>query len=103
MYNQVITLLKKQSSEKVPGQGKTSSYRRKDVLAKLISIGQQEFYQSQASGLKPELKFELADYLDYENEKELVFEGVKYEVLRTYRKGTALEITVYGGVNIGTT
>lgn len=104
MYNEVITLLGKENYENVPGQGRKKTQQKKEIFAEVLSIGQQEFYQAQATGLKPELKFEIADYLDYENEKELIYENVKYQVLRTYRKNkTQLEITVYGGVNIATT
>lgn len=104
MYNEVITLLGKENYENVPGQGRKKTQQKKEIFAEVLSIGQQEFYQSQATGLKPELKFEIADYLDYENEKELIYNNVKYQVLRTYRKNkTQLEITVYGGVNIAVT
>lgn len=48
----------------------------------------------------PELKFAIADYLDYDNEQELIYNDKRYKVLRTYRTGTELEITVYGGVNV---
>ena len=102
MYDQVIVLLGKEALINVPGQGRKKTQSKKELFAKVLSVGQQEFYQAQASGFKPELKFEIADYLDYENEKELIHEGMKYQVLRTYRKKKALEITVYGGVNHAT-
>lgn len=103
MYSEVITLLGKETVVNVPGQGRKKIKEQREIFAKLKSIGQSEFYQAQATGLKPELKFEIADYLDYQNEKELIHKDIKYQVLRTYRKGKAIEITVYGGVNIGTT
>lgn len=103
MYSEVITLLGKETVVNVLGQGRRKTRSRREIFAKILSVGQQEFYQAQATGLKPELKFEIADYLDYQNEKELIHEDIKYQVLRTYRKGKNLEITVYGGVNIGTT
>lgn len=99
MYSEVITLLGKEQITNVPGQGRKKTRQRREVFAKLLSIGQQEFYQAQATGLKPELKFEIADYLDYSDEKELIHSGTRYQVLRTYRKNRQLEITVYGGVN----
>lgn len=71
----------------------------RDVFAKLGSIGQQEFYQAHAVGLKPEIKFVLTDYLDYEGEDLVQYEGQRYRVLRTFRKGQELEITVYQEVN----
>lgn len=103
MYDEQIKLLGKEKTTTVPGQGKVREVSERIVYTKVLSIGQNEFYQAQATGLKPELKFEIADYLDYENEKELIYQNVRYQVLRTYRKSTKqLEITVYGGVNIAT-
>ena len=72
---------------------------RRDVFCTLASIGQKEFYQAHAVGLQPELKFKLADYLDYEDEPLVEHNGQRYRVLRTYRTGQTLEITVYREVN----
>ena len=71
----------------------------REVFAKLGSIGQKEFYQAHAVGLQPELKFILADYLDYDDEPMVEHNGQRYRVLRTYRKGQELELTVYREVN----
>ena len=71
----------------------------REVFAKLGSIGQKEFYQAQAVGLQPELKFILADYLDYEGETLVEHDSQRYRVLRTYRSGQELELTVYREVN----
>jgi hypothetical protein len=67
---------------------------QREVLCRLASIGQTEFYQAQATDLRPELKFILADYLDYEGECLCIFAGDWYRVLRTYRAGQELEIVV---------
>ncbi len=103
MYDEQIKLLGEETIVNIPGQGREKKQTERTVFAKVLSIGMNEFYQAQSTGLKPELKFEIADYLDYDNEKELIYNKVKYQVLRTYRKNKRqLEITVYGGVNIGT-
>lgn len=47
------------------------------------SIGRTEFYNSAVSGLKPEIIF-LVHSWEYDGETEVVFEGVKYKVIRTY-------------------
>lgn len=68
------------------------------VWAELKSISQNEFYQAHAIGMKPELKFKLADYLEYRNEKHLKYkefgelEEQTYTVIRTHRTGNELEI-----------
>lgn len=75
------------------------------VLCREVSIGQSEFYQAHATGLKPEIKLVIADYLDYQGEQLLRYipigqtEEQLFRVLRTYRKGIELEITAYREVN----
>ena len=75
----------------------TESFRT--VFCEVASVGQKEFYQAHAVGLQPEIKFVLADYLDYENELYIEHSGKRYKVLRTYRTGERLEITCYTEVN----
>ena len=74
----------------------------REVFVDEISIGQSEFYQAQAAGLKAEIKLKLADYVDYQGEKTVKYEGKEYQILRTYKAGTRLEITLKGDVNVGT-
>lgn len=78
--NEVITLI---------GEGS-----RRDVFAGLRSITRAEFYDAHAIDYHPELKFVLADYLDYADESLVKHEGTLYRVLRTYRTGQELEIVV---------
>jgi len=95
MYNEVIYL--RSYTETTDEYGITNrTVNDREVFAQLRSIGQSEFYQAQADGLKPTLKFVLADYLDYQDEKEVVHDGKTYNVLRTYRDHNKIEITVYG-------
>ena len=72
---------------------------KRDLFCAILSIGQSEFYQAQTIGVKPQIKAVISDYLDYQDEQEAVVEGIRYKVLRTYRKmSNELEITLYGGV-----
>ena len=73
----------------------------REVFCRVLSIGQKEFYQAQAIGLKPEIRFVLADYLDYEGEDQVKYDGQLFRVLRTYRTGQELEIVCYREVNPG--
>ncbi len=69
------------------------------VYAEVKSIGQNEFYQAQTADKKPQIKFVITDYMDYQGQKYLVHEGTRYSVLKTYRtRSNELEITCYGGV-----
>ena len=64
------------------------------VFCGLRSIGQKEFYEAQAVDFYPEVKFVLADYLDYNGERLIEHDGKRYSVLRTFRAGQELEIVV---------
>jgi hypothetical protein len=66
----------------------------RDVFCRTASIGMKEFYEANAHDFYPEMKFILADHLDYEGEQLCEHDGRRYRVLRTYRAGQELEITV---------
>lgn len=99
MYNEVIYLLSVTHSINDIGD-RIETPKIEMRFAKIKSIGQSEFYQAQAQGLKPEIKFELADYLDYNNQEEVVYNGFRYKVLRTFRSGNKLELVCYGGIRL---
>ena len=67
---------------------------RADKLASLRSIGQTEFYQAAATDYRPEKKYVLADYLDYNDEPYLMAGSDLYRIIRTYRAGQEMELTV---------
>lgn len=95
MYNEVITLLT--ITEESDGMDTIETITKEtDLFAKALSVGMKESYEAKSVGLKPELVFEIADYLDYEGQEEIRFNDERYKVLRTYRKkdGNELEITV---------
>ena len=99
MYNEVICLLSVETATNNVGD-QIETEKKEMRFAKLKSIGQSEFYQAQANGLKPELKFVLADYLDYDNQEEVIHNNFRYKVLRTYRTGNEIEIVCYGGIRL---
>lgn len=67
---------------------------RRPVFCSLRSIGHAEFYEAHAIDYHPELKFVIADYFDYAGETLVEYNGELYRVIRTYRVGHELEITV---------
>lgn len=99
MVNDVIILVDEIEMEELDEYGdKLFKPVTKEIFAEVLSIGMQEFYQAQTEGFKPEIKFLISDYFDYDNQKEIIYGDFRYKVLRTYRKGNGLEITCYGGV-----
>lgn len=96
--NEVLTLI--QQTQGVDDYGDpVIQETTREVFARLASIGQKEFYQAQAVGLQPEVKFILADHWDYEGEALVEHNGQRYRVLRTYRAGQELELVCYREVN----
>ncbi len=96
--NEILTLI--QQTRGVDDYGdQVSTETTRTVFCKVGSIGQKEFYQAHAVGLQPEIKFVLADYLDYEGEALVEYDSQRYHVLRTYRTGQELELTCYQEVN----
>lgn len=86
--NETLTLIK------VTYDGAKRVQTSREVYCGLRSIGMREFYAASATDFHPEAKFVLADYLDYDDETLAVFNGVLYRILRTYRVGIELELTV---------
>jgi SPP1 family predicted phage head-tail adaptor len=67
------------------------------VFANKKSIRQSEFYQAQATGLKPELTFEI-HVTEYADEESLVYKEKTYNIIRTFEKGEKLELICEGTV-----
>lgn len=75
-------------------EGATRVETKREVFCEVRSIGMKEFYSANSTDFRPELKLVLADYLDYNDETLADFNGVRYRILRTYRAGQELELTL---------
>ena len=64
------------------------------VYATVKSVGHTEVYEALTHGLHPSITFHIANYLDYDGELYIQYNDHRYRVIRTYRTGMALEITV---------
>ena len=97
--NDILLLIQQTPGE--PDEFGDITYKEtpRQVFCRKASIGQKEFYQAHAVGLQPEIKFVLADHLDYEGEQLVEHGGQLLRVLRTYRSGRSLEIVCYREVN----
>lgn len=104
MYDEVIKLVTRTKTVNEYG-GRYINDVEREVFAEILSIGQSEFYQAQALGMKPEIKFELADYLEYHGETIVKYAPFganeeTFSVIRTYRtKSDTIEITCKKGVD----
>ena len=102
MYDEAIYLLKETETTDEYGDA-TKTYTETQVFAQIKSIGQSEFYQAQAVGFKPEIKFVLEDFCDYQVQELIKYtpygqEEQIYTVIRTYRQDTTLEIVCKKGI-----
>lgn len=103
MFNDIIFLITESKDVNEYGDTVVTETSRQ-VFAQAQSIGQKEFYQAQATDLKPTIKFILADFLDYRNELIILHQGFgaekpeRYNVIKTYRNGNQLEITCSKGI-----
>lgn len=91
--NDILTLIQRtvgRNDQKEPVIRETT----RDVFCGVRSIGQREFYQASATDFRPELKLVLSDYLDYQDETLVKYNGRRYRVVRTYRNGQELELVV---------
>lgn len=89
----ILTLIQRTPGRDAQGDPVIQETSR-TVFCSVRSIGQQEFYQASATDFHPELKLVLADYLDYQDEPMVEHNGRRYRVIRTYRAGQELELTV---------
>lgn len=66
-----------------------------EVMAEIRSVTMKEFYLAANDGIQPEAVFRLTDEADYHGEKLIEYDGVQYDVIRTYiGKGQTIDITV---------
>jgi SPP1 family predicted phage head-tail adaptor len=69
-----------------------------EVFANKKSIRQSEFYQAAATGLRPEIMFEVWSE-EYSNQPKLRYNNKLYTIIRTYDKGERTELVCQGLVN----
>jgi SPP1 family predicted phage head-tail adaptor len=100
LFRDVILLTGESSfSENDMGDSIEIPSEPKQVFANKKSIGQSEFYQAAATGLKPELKFEVRTS-EYQGEQKLSFNEKEYRIIRSYDKnGEITELVCSGLVN----
>lgn len=85
MYNHEVTLIGYETTKDDIGNTVKIPIKT-TVLCRVDSIGQSEFYNANVSGLKPELKI-IIKVFEYNGEKDVLYEGTEYKVIRTYHKG----------------
>ena len=85
-----------EDSDEYGNQVKT--IKKRLVYCDKMSIGSKEFYQAQATDLKPEIKIKIRT-LDYYDEEAVCLEGKHYKIIRTYLNGENIELTLTSILN----
>lgn len=78
----VLSLIRKKQSQDSTGVIETTPVAH-DILCRVQSVSQSEFFQGGKAGLKPSLKFTVAA-VDYGGEIELTYHDNAYSIYRTY-------------------
>lgn len=95
----VLYLVTEETTENDVGDLITTKEKRM-IYTNKKSIRQSEFYQAQATGLKPELAFDIRS-IEYKDEEFIEYDDKEYRIIRTYDKGEILELICQGVVNDG--
>lgn len=64
------------------------------VLCYAESVSRSEFYSAASAGLKPEWTLTISNRIDYQGERLVRFHDELYSVIRTYRDGDEIELTI---------
>ena len=99
LYKEIIKLISKVYTTNDIGNTLEAQTKR-TVFASKKSIRQSEFYQAQATGLKPEIAFEVRT-IEYRNEESLEYNNKEYKILRTYDKDGEMTELICQGI-VGT-
>lgn len=83
MENEVIGLVSRTFTVNSIGDSIATETTRQ-VFAKVQSIGFKRKMEAMTAGLKLELKFTLADNLEYQDEEVLVYNNVRYNIVSVY-------------------
>lgn len=82
MYNTSVTLLSKSlTSNSIGVQSETITQTEVPIM-KIEDIYANEFYQANEQGFKPSLRIRISS-LNYSNERELIYKGITYTIIRT--------------------
>ena len=72
----------------------------RSIMADKQSIRQTEFYQAQATGLRPQLMFVVRS-VEYQAEAILEHAGQRYRIIRTYERPDEMTELVCSGLAVG--
>ena len=93
MIDSVITLITLEVNRNAEGIDAESETARADVYAQISSVGYREFYAAAQAGIMPEITATIFD-ADYDRQRVAMVDGIRYRIVRTYRRGDKVELTL---------
>lgn len=99
-YYEELTLIKINISQDEIGQPIKTETKR-EILAKPNLVGTKEFYNAMAVGIVPTAELRIRA-IDYNNEEEVEYKGIRYSIIRTLPKDKLDVVLVIGtkqGIN----
>lgn len=85
MWRDVVELLTEVTEANQYNEQVVVSTEYREVFANKKSVRQSEFYQALATGLKPEVVYEIR-YEEYRQELKLRADGTVFHIIRTFSK-----------------
>lgn len=82
MYNTSVTLLGRSFTSDSIGVQSGAITQTEVPIMKIEDIYANEFYQANEQGFKPSLRIRISS-LNYSNERELIYKGTTYTIIRT--------------------
>lgn len=92
-YDSEITLVSLKIARNAEGIDAETENARAVVYAQLDAVGYREFYVAQQAGITPEITATIFD-ADYDRQRVAIVDGVRYRVVRTYKRGDKVELTL---------
>lgn len=89
MADVLILIAQAMSVDDIGNEIATETERQ--VLCEVYSISQTEFYAAANTELNPEYRFDVF-FGDYQGEDVVSYQGNRYAIYRTYRRGDTLEL-----------
>lgn len=83
IYNDIITLVKETYTVSDAGDSVAAETQR-DVYCTVRSVGLKRKVEAETAGLKIDLRFVIANDADYDDEKIVVHNGKRYNVVSAY-------------------
>lgn len=92
--NDVIALIGTTVTESLAGEQTEAADPEREVFCDIRSVGMRESYAALSVGYTPEIKVWIACHEDYQGEQWVRHDGTIYKVIRTYRNGNGIDLTL---------